>query len=62
MHKKLIASGTILFTLGILIMVILLPNATPTDTLLFHVIGHVMSIVGVVLMFIGIGTIIAERL
>lgn len=34
--KKLTASGIVLLILGILITVILLPNATPIEILLFH--------------------------
>jgi len=60
MRKKLLASGIILIILAVFLMMI--PKSSATNVLLFYVLGHVIGIAGIVLLFIGLGTFIAERL
>jgi len=62
MRKKLIASGVILFIVGILIIMIPEQNKTPLEHLLFSITGHVIGAIGIILVVVGLGTILADRL
>jgi hypothetical protein len=62
MHRKLIASGVILLIVGILMVIFPEQDKIPLEHLLFIIIGHVIGAIGIILVVVGLGTIVADRL